>query len=62
MEFRAKHASVKDKVAYFNEAQSFWEKDKFLKSNHGPDKSSLSVREGRKLHIAEYMNKMKVKL
>jgi len=62
MAFRAKHASLKDKVAYFNETKSFWEKDEFLLSNHGPDKHSLSVREGRKLHIAEYIKKMKVKL
>jgi len=27
MRFRAKHASLKDKVAYFNEAQRYWERD-----------------------------------
>lgn len=62
MRFRAKHASLKDKVAYFNEAQSYWERDPFLKSNHGPDKPSSTTREGRKLKIAEYMSKMKPKL
>jgi hypothetical protein len=62
MRFRAKHASLKDKVAYFNESQIYWERDKFLKAAHGPDKHSPTTREGRKLKIAEYYQKMKPKL
>jgi hypothetical protein len=60
MRFRAKHASLRDKVAYFNECNWFWNQDKFLKTNHGPDKQSPTTREGRKLKLAEYVKRMKL--
>jgi|688.fasta_scaffold239614_1 hypothetical protein len=62
LRFRAKHASDRDKVASYNEARFFWEKDKFLRANHGPEKPKSTSREGRKLHIAEFDKKMKTKL
>lgn len=62
MKFRAKHSSDKDMVASYNEASGYWERDPFIKANHGPDKPTSTSREGRKLNIAEYRQKMAPKL
>ena len=61
LRFKMKHASLKDKVAGYNEANRFWEKDKFIQSCHGKDKPSDKSREGRKLRIAEYHHRMQHK-
>ena len=61
LKFKLKHASLKDKVAGFNEANGYWENDKFIQSCHGKDKPSDKSREGRKLRIAEYYKRMTYK-
>jgi len=34
LKYKCKHASLRDKVATFNEATGFWESDAFLNSCH----------------------------
>lgn len=49
-------------MSSFNEANSFWESDKFIQAAHGPPQNNDKSREGRKLKIAEYYKKMMPKL
>ena len=57
--FNVQHASIRDKVQSFNEANAFWERDNFLQACHGKVHTDDKSREGRKLKIAEYYQKMK---
>ena len=61
LKFKCKYASMRDKVQSFNEATGFWEADKFIKSCHGKEHANAKSREGRKLKIAEYHQKMQHK-
>ena len=56
-----KHSSARDKVKSFNEATKFWDADRYLRNVHGRDRPSNNKREGRKLHVAEYWEKMRQK-
>jgi len=62
MKFRHKHASTRDKVKSINEATKFWDVDKFLNNAHKKPFMTDKSREGRKLGIAEYDQKMKLKV
>ena len=61
LKFKTKHASLRDKVATYNEATGFWEQDAFLESCHPKTHLNLMSRQGRKLRIAEYHKKMEHK-
>ena len=56
--FKVNHASVRDKVQSYNEATSFWDADKYLRNCHGKDRPSDKQRQGRKLLVAAYYEKM----
>ena len=57
--FRLRHSSTRDKVTSFNEATKFWDADAFLKKTQGNPAMDDKNRQGRKLGISEYYQKMK---
>ena len=57
--FKTAHASVRDKVQSFNEATQFWDSAKYLKNVHRAERPSDKERQGRKLNLSQYYERMK---
>ena len=57
-QFKTAHASLRDKVQSFNEATQFWDADKYLKNVHAGNKPHSKERQGRKLNLSQYHERM----
>ena len=57
-QFKSAHASLRDKVQSFNEATQFWDADKYLKNVHAGDRPDNKARQGRKLNLSQYYERM----